>query len=131
MFQPEKITRVAVRYVNQIDIPLSEIEYKDYFKTTPEVSPALPQGLSGFFMQLHFPQPDFGGLLVLTETAVPPPTLGTNSVVLDLDVFKEVDTLTDEEVWPLLEKLRERKNEFFEGCITDRTRFLFGERQEN
>lgn len=128
---PKKVTRVAVRYINQVDIPLPAIDYKDYFRTTPEVSPDLPQALGGFFMQLRFPQADFGGLLVLTQMAVPPPGPDTNSVILDLDVFKEeADTVSDEEVWGLLEKLRNRKNEFFEGCITDKTRELFGRRQE-
>jgi len=127
---PEKVTRVAVRYINQIDIPLLQIDYKDYFRTTPEVSPTLPQGLSGFFMQLHFPQPDFGGLLILTETAIPPLSPETNSVVLDIDVFKMAAMFSDEEIWQLLETLRDRKNQFFEGCITDTTRALFGKRQE-
>lgn len=128
---PETIDRVAVRYINQIDIPLPAIEHKDYFRTTPEVSPVLPQGLSGFFMQLQFPQPDFGGLLILTQAAVPAPNPNTNSVILDIDVSKEAALADDEEVWGLLEVLRDKKNEFFEGCITDRTRALFGNRQES
>jgi len=128
---PGRITRTAVRYVNQIDIPHEAIDYKDYFRTTPEVSPDLPQGLSGFFMQLQFPQPDFGGMLILTQTAVPPANPGTNSVILDLDVFRqESDTIPEARVWELLETLRDRKNEFFEGCITDETRRLFGRREE-
>jgi uncharacterized protein (TIGR04255 family) len=61
MVVPVKVTRVAVRYINQIDIPLQQLDYKEYFRTTPEVSPDLPQGLSGFFMQLQFPQADFDG----------------------------------------------------------------------
>lgn len=69
---PEKITRVAVRYINQVNIPRPAIDYKEYFRTTPEVSPDLPQGISGFFMQLQFPQPDFQGMLILTQTAVHP-----------------------------------------------------------
>ncbi len=125
-----KITRIAVRYINQIDIPLSAIEYKDYFRTTPEVSPDLPQGLSGFFMQLSFPQIDFGGMLILTQMAVPPPRPGTNSVILDLDVFKEAVEIHSDGVWELFETLRKRKNEFFEGCITDKARELFGRRIE-
>ena len=127
---PERITRVAVRYINQIDIPLSAIDYKDYFRTTPEVSPELPQVLSGFFMQLQFPQTDFGGLLILTQTAVPPPNPATNSVILDLDVFKQTEMVSDEDVWRLIETMRNRKNEFFEGCITEKTRVLFGRREE-
>jgi len=127
---PEKITRMAVRYINQIDIPLSPIEYKDYFRTTPEVSPDLPQALSGFFMQLQFPQTDFGGLLILTQTSVPPPNRTTTSVILDLDVYKEIEMTSDQDVWGLFETLRNRKNEFFEGCITERTRALFGPMEE-
>jgi uncharacterized protein (TIGR04255 family) len=128
MLNPTKVRRVAVRYVNQIDIPLALIDCKDYFRTTPEVSPELPQGLSSFFMQLQFPQTDFGGFLILTEAAVPPPNPDTSSVILDIDVFKEADLVSVEEAWELLEILRNRKNEFFEGCITDRTRELFGQR---
>jgi uncharacterized protein (TIGR04255 family) len=128
---PPKILRVAVRYINQIDIPQSGIEYKDYFRTVPEVSPDLPQRLSGFFMQLQFPQDDFGGQLVLTQTAITPATPSTTSVILDLDVSKDgADIATDDEAWRLLEILRNRKNEFFEGCITDRARQLFGQRRE-
>jgi len=127
---PLKITRVAVRYINQIDIPLRAIDYKDYFRTTPEVSPALPQDISGFFMQLHFPQVDFGGLLIFNQAAIAPPQPEMNSVILDIDVFKEAPMDSDEEIWGLLEKLRDRKNQFFEGSITDRTRALFGSRLE-
>jgi uncharacterized protein (TIGR04255 family) len=127
---PDKVTRVAVRYINQIDIPVSTIDYKDYFRTTPEVSPELPQALSGFFMQLQFPEADFGGLLILTQTTVPPPNPATNSVILDLDVFKQTGLVSDDDVWGVLETLRNRKNEFFEGCITEKTRALFGRREE-
>ena len=125
---PEKITRVAVRYINQIDIPLAATDYKDYFRTIPEVSPELPQGLSGFLMQLQFPQTDLWGMLVLTQATLPYPA--TNSVILDLDAFKVTEMVSDEDVWGVLETLRDRKNEFFEGCITERTRALFGRREE-
>ena len=125
----QKVIRVAVRYINQIDIPVPSLDYKDYFLTTPEISPALPQVLSGFFMQLQLPQPDFNGMLILNQTAATPPVPNTNSVILDLDVFKEApEFASDEQVWEMLEVLRERKNKYFEGCITDKTRALFGER---
>ncbi len=129
--RPLKVTRVAVRYINQINIPMRTVDYKDYFRTIPEVSPALPQELSGFFMQLQFPQADFGGLLMLNQAAIPPPSPDSTSVVLDLDVFKDsLDLVSDEDIWRLLETLRKRKNEFFEGCLTDRARDLFGQRKE-
>lgn len=126
----KKIIRVAVRYINQVDIPVPSFDYKDYFLTIPEIAPALPQELSGFLMQLLLPQPDFQGMLILTQTVVAPPAPNTNSVILDLDAFKEApDFASDEQLWEMLEALRERKNKYFEGCITDKTRALFGARR--
>lgn len=129
--KPERITRVAVRYVNRIDIPAQTFDFKDYFRTAPEVSSALSQDLSDFFMRLQFPQPDFGGLLTLTQAVAPVSHTEMNSVILDLDVFKAGAAMTsDDEAWELLETLRSRKNEYFEGSITDKTRALFGWRKE-
>jgi uncharacterized protein (TIGR04255 family) len=125
-----RISRIAVRYINQIDIPLKSIDYKDYFRTLPEVSPDLPQSLSGLFMQLQFPQLDLNGMLILTQTAIPAASPDQNSVVLDLDVFAPVlQEISEEALWDLLENLRHRKNEFFEACITDKTRELFGKKE--
>src|SRR5262249_55431122 len=123
--RPKKVVRVAVRTINRLDLPLPEVELKHYLRTSPEVSPLLPQALSGFFMQLHLPQRDLKATLLLTETAVPPPAPNTTSVVLDLDLFRADDLPSDDgAVWELLEGLRARKNEIFEACITDKTREL-------
>ncbi len=128
VLRPEAVTRVAVRYINQIDIPLPMDDFKTYLRTVPEVSPELPQALSGFFMRLHFPQSDFNGQVVLTQMMIPPPRPDLATIMLDIDVFADDTTITsDEQVWELLERLRDRKNEFFEGCITDRARDLFNQ----
>jgi uncharacterized protein (TIGR04255 family) len=125
--KPVRITRVAVRYINQIDVPLPMKEFKDYFRTVPEVSPELPQTLSGFFMQLQVPQKDLDSMLLLTQTLARPQAPKTVSWILDIDLFKKsTDFGFDEDVWKLLELFRIRKNEIFEGCITDNTRPLFG-----
>lgn len=129
MAKPIKMTRIAVRYINQIDVPLPFADFNEYFRTVPEVSPDLPQELSTFFMRLEFPQTDFEGILVLTQTMVPPPQPGVASFILDIDVVKADSNLTsDVEAWALLEIMHERKNEIFEGCITDKTRELIGPR---
>jgi uncharacterized protein (TIGR04255 family) len=129
--KPLKVVRVAVRYINQINIPSERADYKDYFRTTPEVSPDLQQDISSFFMQLHFPQIDFGGMLILTQSTTSPTVPGTIPVILDLDAFRlDPNGIAWEEIWNLLEVLRYRKNQFFEGSITERTRTLFGHREE-
>lgn len=128
--KPIQMTRVAVRYINQINIPLPMDDFADYLRTTPQVSPDLEQGLSNFFMRLEQPQDDIGAYLVLTEAMVPaaaltPMATAVCPVVLDIDVFgRDLKLTADKEVWDFLELLRDRKNDVFEGCITDATRRL-------
>jgi uncharacterized protein (TIGR04255 family) len=127
LVRPIKVTRVGVRYINQIDVPSARIELKDYFRTFPEVSPDLPQDLGAFLMQLQIPQVDLDAVLVLTQTGGAPPRFDVASVILDIGLFKEhCDFKSDDEVWEVLESFRDRKNEVFEGCITDKARQLFG-----
>lgn len=126
----EGITRAAVRYVNQIDFP-EGVEIEDYFRTYPEVSPALPNEgtLGGFFMQLQLWQEDLHCWLVVNEGTAPPLDPGTVSILLDFDLFQErfeEPWRADEDaaVWEFLEQLRVRKNEVFEASITEEMRRL-------
>lgn len=81
--------------------------------------------MNGFFMRVAIPQDDLKGVLLINQTIVPPPKPEVTSVVLDIDLFRETDVSTDEQsVWEFFEKLRERKNEVFEACITDNARRL-------
>src|SRR5205807_10632047 len=43
--KPAAVTRLAVRYVNRLDIPGERIEIKDYLRTMPEIADGLPQTL--------------------------------------------------------------------------------------
>lgn len=122
---PISVTRVAVRYINRLDLPVPMDDFKDYLRTVPEVSPDLSQELSGLLMQLAIPQEDIGALLLLNEALLPPPNPDTASILLDIDLFRELETsVEEEELWRLLDQFRDRKNKVFEACITERTRNL-------
>ncbi len=124
------ITRAAVRYINQLNLPGAGVEMKDYLRTVPEVSPDYPYGgLTGFFMQLQIPQPDLRCMLILNEAPAEPPNPDTVSIRLDFDLFREqfdqpwkVDEV--DAVWEFMERLHQRKNEIFEASITEETRRL-------
>ncbi len=123
--QPKAITRVAIRYINRVDVPLPLGDLKEYLRTVPEVSPDLSQGLSGYFMQLQIPQEDIKGMLVLNEAIVPPTQPDSVSILLDIDLYQEIDIPHDEAgLWAAIEKLHDRTDLVFEACITDRTREL-------
>ena len=124
--KPSKVTRLAVRYVNRIDIPLPVNDFGDYLRTVPTVSPDLPQGLSRYFMQLVMPLEDVKGTVIINETIIEPARPEVVSVVIDIDVSCGNDVpSTEEEIWALMEQLRNAKNNVFEACITDKARELF------
>ena len=123
---PENISRVGLRYVNRLDLPLPFDDFEKYIRTVPNVAPDLPQGLSSFFMQLQIPHRDIAALLVLNMAMVPPARENVVSIVLDLDIFR-VDSVpqNEDELWLYFEQLRIAKNKAFEACLTDATRELF------
>lgn len=124
--KPEAVVRVAVRYINRIDLPGDSVDLKEYFRTSPEIAPELPQQLEGYFMQLRFPYPDVSGHCLINQTIVPPARENVVSVVLDIDLFRSQDLPQQEDdIWTCFEALHEGKNTIFEACITDPTRRLF------
>lgn len=121
-----KLARCALRYINRVDIPETKIELYDYFTLYPKIPEQLPQqDVLGMTLSLHMPQPDLECVAVINQALVEPAKPGHISVILDIDVFRlGIEVWQDSEVWAFLDKLRDRKNEIFESCITDRTREL-------
>jgi uncharacterized protein (TIGR04255 family) len=122
--QIEGVKRTAVRYVNRIDIPLPCHDLKEFFRTVPEVSPDLPQGLSGYFMQLQIPQADISAMAVINQMMVPSQIPDAISVILDIDIFQEHSLMTGHTFWEILEQLHGKLDSVFEACITNQTREL-------
>jgi len=124
--KPSAVSRLAVRYVNRLDIPGERVEINDYLRTMPEIAEGLPQKLDGYFMQLQIPVDDIRCKLLLNETIGQSPKPGCLSLILDIDLFRVDDIPNDEQsIWELFELLHARKNDIFEACITDRARETF------
>lgn len=124
--RPEQVTRVAVRYINRLELPVPIPDFSAYLRNVPEVSPDLPQGLSGFLLQLKIPQTDLpNGMLVINEGLLRSEDPRRAAVLLDIDVFHSAELAPDADgVWDALEGLHDRKNQAFEASITERTREL-------
>lgn len=61
--------------------------------------------------------------LTLNSGVVESPILNHMSFFLDLDVGREIDVpQKDTDIFELLEKMRLKKNQVFEACISQRTR---------
>jgi len=123
---PVRITRIALRYINRIEIPSPLKDFKDYILTTPEIAPGLPQGVGHFFMRLVIPFPDDQTTAVITQTMEKPTDDERLPLILDIDVWQKVNyEAQTEEMWKKFEKLREIKNDIFLKSITEKTKELF------
>jgi uncharacterized protein (TIGR04255 family) len=122
---PSSISRIALRYINKIEIPLPMERFQDYIINIPPIPSNLPQSFHHFFMQLEVPCDKSGTNIVITETIEQQKNDKILPFILDIDVYKA--DLVDLELSSLEKeflKLRNIKNETFESCITERTRKL-------
>jgi uncharacterized protein (TIGR04255 family) len=122
-----KITRIGVRFVNRIDIPQADrmIEETDYLGVYAKLPEAFGP-VTAYGVQAQFPPDDEGCRLTLNSGSVPSPLVDHSSVLLDIDIAKEVSPpQNDEEIFVLLDNIRTKKNVAFESCITEQARELF------
>lgn len=123
---PVRVTRIAVRYINRIDVPLPLRDFKEYILTTPEIAPNLPQALSNFFMRLVIPNPEIQATAIIIETMENPIDDKKLPLILDIDVWRETAYEDNQsEMWDDFEKLRAFKNDIFFNSITEKTKELF------
>lgn len=124
--KPVKIKRIALRYINRIELPLPFDNFKEYILTVPEIAPTLPQGLAHYLMRLVIPNPEIGATAVIHQVMEQPTGTQQLPIIFDIDVFKMV-TYTEENdiIWNEYEQLRTFKNDIFFDSITDKTKELF------
>lgn len=127
-FRPDRISRLAVRYINRLDLPGPSLDFDEYLLTGPRVPQNVPQGLSAFSSSLVIPgvrpqvlaivRQSFDGS-GLAQDIVP--------VILDIDAILECDISVEDDaaVMDALLELRTVKNQIFFGSLTDKAVELF------
>jgi len=125
-----QLNRIGIRYINRIDIPVEptkKIDLDEYLKCFPELPNDSFKALTHYAMQLVLPLEDNCQAIINTGS-VPAPLLNHASFILDFDISREINLpQRDDEIWNLIDKIREYKNYIFEQCITDKARALFNE----
>lgn len=129
-----KIIRVATRYINRIDIPISgkdssgaAMPYNttDYLLLEPHIPENLPR-INSFTSKFIGPVPEIDGKLLVNASNIPSPIIDHVSLLLDMDLFKDQNIpQKDDDLWRLLADFRIQKNILFEAFITDKARELF------
>jgi uncharacterized protein (TIGR04255 family) len=124
--KPKLVKRVALRYINRIDVPANDIRLEEYLKvyaTIPQEFPAEPHS---FLARVQAILKESNGQLILNQALVKPTRPEVVSVVLDVDVFVQKDfDVESAKIWEVLDTLRVEKNRVFEASITDKSREMF------
>lgn len=125
--KPINVVRLALRYINRIEIPLPFGDFTEYILTIPEIAPNIPQSLTGLFMQLVIPNNEIQANAIITETM---DKIDDKSKVLpfifDIDVSRNIILKpTADDIWKIMEDLRHFKNQIFVESLTERAKELF------
>lgn len=126
-FNPEAVTRLGLRYINRIEIPLPFTDFRDYVKTAPDVAPGLPQGVSALFMRLEIPDVERALMGIITETFQAPMDDGKRlPFIFDIDVVSGATFEPNSNaIWETFEKMRDYKNQIFFNSMTEEAFGLF------
>lgn len=124
--KPDLVSRLAVRFINLIEIPLENIELEDYFSNPPQIPKGLPQTLENFShqMMIGFPNDVKAGIVLANQ-----PTNQKNAIqiLFDIEVFKDVaiKPMMSNDMWSIIESLKDRANEVFFESLTEKTIGMF------
>ncbi len=127
IMKPNEAVRLAVRYINRIELPLPLTRFEDYIQTVPQIAAGVPEGLSEFFMRLVIPKPDDQIRAIVTSTMEQ--SVDDESIlpyIFDIDAFIPVSlNPASEEVWAIFERLRDYKNLIFFSSMTEKAKENF------
>jgi uncharacterized protein (TIGR04255 family) len=118
--EPVRVTRVSVRNVNRILIPVGT-EFERFILTGPEIARSLPQNLLHFFLRLVIPDQATGALALVTETIAPADEaeIGVIPFVFDIEASLDVSLPPQSDgIWEVTSMLRKFKNRIFFRSLT-------------
>jgi len=125
---PKRITRVALRYINNFKIPSPIEDFNDYLVAAPIVPEKLPQAVNSYLTRIVIPDDSIGASAIVTQAfeGCLLPNSNSVSIILDIDVIKQLpDGITCDKVWDDIEKLRIFKNEIFFENTTEKLREFY------
>jgi uncharacterized protein (TIGR04255 family) len=123
--KPRNVTRLALRYINRIELPLPFSNFKEYILTIPEIGPNIPNELFSLFAKLTIPNEKINAMAIVTE-AMENQERNILPFVFDIDVFRNINLApTDPRIESIMNELREFKNQIFLNSITSKAKEFF------
>lgn len=125
---PESVSRIALRYINHMNIPISgeKFDFDEYLTCAPQVPQELPQAISSFFYRVVLPDPSAGAMAIINQAVESVVDPKVAPIILDVDAFIEGNMEPDgDNIWNAFEKLHVLKNDIFFSYITEKTAELY------
>ena len=120
------VTRMALRYINRVELPSSTASLETYFAFYPHIGHQLPNTITSFIMGVEFA---FAEGRDRCRVHMAQAADDKRSIMLDLNYYlARPGAVPLPEVLSWMEEAHTRVEEVFEGCITDALRALFEER---
>ena len=124
---PESIVRVALRYINNLSIPLPIEDFGDYLTAPPIVPEGISQLVNSFLMRINVHEPSLDAYAIITQALEPiPPEIKRAPIILDIDVFKlKQEGIEENDAWEIIEQLRHFKNAIFFRSVTNKLKEMY------
>jgi uncharacterized protein (TIGR04255 family) len=119
-----QVVRVGVRYINKLYIPEGAAA-DDYVRVSPKLPDAMSPAIQQMFMRLVLPVQNPSGQLIHTQMFMPVEKQGFVTLLFDNDFQFLTNEMTEDQVWDLLELVRDVKDAYFEDFTTPKLRDLF------
>lgn len=124
---PTAVTRVALRYINQLNLPYRHNDdFAKYLTAAPSTPAGAPQSVSEFLSRVVAYDSEASATIVTTQQLTTPDPSGFPLVVIDVDAFCMGEFPTDAQALrATLDTLRTLKNRTFFSLLTDAAVELF------
>lgn len=124
---PIEIESLSLRYINRIEVSSASGSLKEYFTTSSEIPPDLPQTPSTYLLHLQLPIDEINSIVQIVQARVPlqldPIPLDSIFVLLDINITTQgTISKQTEDIWQQLSLIHQHTNRVFEAFITDKTR---------
>ena len=126
--EPEKLSQIALRYINRIVLKKTNIEIEDYFRFFPSLPKEIPDNFNVFHMVAGIPYRENLDKLQISIGSVSPNNPEENYVNIILDIHystTDVEKKSVDEISNWIEQAHLIIGHTFEKCITDKCREIF------
>ena len=129
VIRPDVITRIAVRYINKLELPVPMDDFEDYLTASPQIPDGLPQSFASYQLRMIVPKNPMVAVVNQVFESVEVDNNGEQKcipVILDIDITQKITLAPELEGFDgLIGNLRDYKNEWFFRSITEETARMY------